>query len=74
MYPLLIFFVLYWLYIAFILLVWAFRAKSEGNTPHKPIERITTENKKPLDLGGVKYYSVEWNLKTGEVIEKRGED
>jgi hypothetical protein len=74
MYPLLICFVLYWLYIAFILLVWAFRAKSDTNTPPKPIERVTTENTKPLDYEGLRYYSVHWNLQTGEVIEKRGED
>jgi hypothetical protein len=74
MYPLLICFVLYWLYIAFILLVWAFRAKSDTNTPPKPIERVKTENKKPLEIEGLKYYSVHWNLQTGEVIEERGED
>jgi len=74
MYPLLICFVLYWLYIAFILLVWAFRTKSDTKTPPHRKEALRTENKKPLDLGGVKYYSVHWNLQTGEVIEKRGED
>jgi hypothetical protein len=74
MYPLLICFVLYWLYIAFLIALHVTKRKRDTNTPPKPIERVTTENKKPLDIEGLKYYSVHWNLQTGEVIEKRGED
>jgi hypothetical protein len=74
MYPLLICFVLYWLYIAFLIALYATKRKRDTNTPPAPIERVTTENTKPLDYEGLKYYSVHWNLKTGEVIEERGED
>ena len=70
MYALLIFFVLYWLYIAFLIALYRTKRKRDTKTPPPTIERVRTENKKPLDLGGVKYYSVEWNLKTGEVTEK----
>ena len=70
MHALLIFFVLYWLYIAFLIALYHTKRKRDTKTPPKTIERLRTENTKPLDLGGVKYYSVEWNLKTGEVVEK----
>jgi len=70
MHALLIFFVLYWLYIAFLIALYSTKHKRDTKTPPPPKERLRTENTKPLDLGGVKYYSVEWNLKTGEVVEK----
>ena len=74
MYLLLICFVLYWSYIAFLLLVWAFKRKTDTKTPTEQKERPVMQNKKPLDLGGAKYYSVHWNLQTGEVTETKGED
>ena len=74
MYPLLIFFVLYWLYIAFIIALHVTKRKRHTKTPPPRKEALRTENTKPLDLGGVRYYSVHWNLQTGEVIEKSGED
>lgn len=70
MYPLLICEVLFWSYCLLYALKFALSKRKHTKTPPQAKQALRTENTKPLDLGGVKYYCVEWNLVTGEVKEE----
>lgn len=62
--------VVFWGYFALYALKFALSKRRHTKTPPQAKQALKTENKKPLDFGGAKYYCVEWNLKTGEVVEE----